>query len=184
MAFSLVARKPSHVAAPPLPPRDRDGEGLPVGVASSGLIFALLWQLPRGQSETFYFVWFLVGSILFYMGYTVFATPWVALGYELTPDYHERTRLMGTQNFIGQLAYVVSPWFLWIMTNEAWFDDQITGAAALAVKPRAVAAEGEVVVEAAVAEGSTMLRIGTALFGPRPGAAAGGLESASPGGYA
>lgn len=39
-------------------------------------------------------------------------------------------------------------------------------------------------LEAAVAEGSTMLRIGTALFGPRPGAAAGGLESASPGGYA
>ena len=87
----------------------------------AGLIFILLWQLPRGQSETFYFVYFLVGSILFYMGYTVFATPWVALGYELTPDYHERTRLMGTQNFIGQLAYVVSPWFLWIMNSGTFF---------------------------------------------------------------
>ena len=39
------------------------------------------------------------------MGYTIFATPWVAMGYELTPDYHERTRLMGTQNFIGQFAF-------------------------------------------------------------------------------
>lgn len=104
-----------------------------IGAIAAGIIFALLWQLPRGQSETFYFVFFLIGSILFYMGYTVFATPWVALGYELTPDYHERTRLMGTQNFLSQLAYVVSPWFLWIMTNEEFFQDQVEGAAVLAV---------------------------------------------------
>jgi len=103
------------------------------GVIVAGIIFAILWQLPAARSETFYFVWFLVGSILFYMGYTIFATPWVALGYELTPDYHERTRLMGTQNFVGQLAYVVSPWFLWIMNSGRFFPDQVSGAAGLAV---------------------------------------------------
>ena len=103
------------------------------GAIAVGLLFIALWMLPEGQTENFYFAWFLGGSILFYLAYTVFATPWVALGYELTPDYHERTRLMGVQNFIGQLAYVVSPWFLWIMTNDAWFDDQIEGAAGLAV---------------------------------------------------
>jgi GPH family glycoside/pentoside/hexuronide:cation symporter len=103
------------------------------GAIAAGLLFALLWQMPGGRSETFYFVWFLAGSILFYMGYTVFATPWVALGYELTPDYHERTRLMGTQNFTGQLAYVVSPWFLWIMNSGKFFPDQVSGAAGLAV---------------------------------------------------
>jgi len=104
-----------------------------VGAILAGIIFAILWQLPAARSETFYFVWFLVGSILFYMGYTIFATPWVALGYELTPDYHERTRLMGTQNFIGQLAYVVSPWFLWIMNSGKIFPDQVSGAAGLAI---------------------------------------------------
>jgi GPH family glycoside/pentoside/hexuronide:cation symporter len=103
------------------------------GAIAAGLLFALLWQLPAGRSETFYFVWFLAGSVVFYMGYTVFATPWVALGYELTPDYHERTRLMGTQNFTGQLAYVVSPWFLWIMNSGRFFPDQVSGAAGLAV---------------------------------------------------
>jgi GPH family glycoside/pentoside/hexuronide:cation symporter len=103
------------------------------GVIAAGIIFSILWQLPAARSETFYFVWFLVGSIIFYMGYTVFATPWVALGYELTPDYHERTRLMGTQNFVGQLAYVVSPWFLWIMNSGRFYPDQVSGAAGLAV---------------------------------------------------
>jgi len=103
-----------------------------VGAIASGLIFALLWQLPEGRSEGFYFWYFLAVSLVFYLAYTVFATPWVALGFELTPDYHERTRLMGVQNFFSQLAYVVSPWFLLIMQLSV-FDDMVTGAAALAI---------------------------------------------------
>ena len=104
-----------------------------VGAIAVGVLYALLWQLPADKSETFYFWYFLIGSLIFYLGYTVFATPWVALGYELTPDYHERTRLMGVQNFIGQLAYVVSPWFLLIMQSERWFDGMVDGAAGLAI---------------------------------------------------
>lgn len=103
------------------------------GAIASAVVFVGMWWVPRDQTQTFYFAWFLIGSLIFYLAYTVFATPWVALGYELTPDYHERTRLMGTQNFISQLAYVVSPWFLWIMTNEDWFVDQVEGARWLAV---------------------------------------------------
>jgi glycoside/pentoside/hexuronide:cation symporter, GPH family len=110
-----------------------------IGAIVAAVMFALLWQLPGGKSETFYFVYFLIGSLLFYLGYTIFATPWVALGFELTPDYHERTRLMGTQFFVGNLAYVVSPWFLWIMNSGTFFrnaagePDQVTGAAGLAI---------------------------------------------------
>jgi len=104
-----------------------------IGAIISGVVFALLWQLPEGKSETFYFWYFLLGSLVFYLGYTIFATPWVALGYELTPDYHERTRLMGVQNFIGQLAYVVAPWFLLFMQSKTYFDDMVDGAAGLAI---------------------------------------------------
>lgn len=94
-----------------------------VGALLAGLLYLLLWSMPRGMSENFYFWWFLIGSIIFYGAYTLFATPWVALGYELTPDFHERTRLMGVQNFVGQLAYVVAPWFLWIMTDVTWLSE-------------------------------------------------------------
>lgn len=110
-----------------------------LGAILSGLTYAALWLLPDGRSEMFYFWWFTIGSTIFYVGYTIFATPWVALGYELTPDYHERTRLMGVQNFIGQIAYLVSPWFLWIMTNKAWFDTPKAGATGLALAIGAVA---------------------------------------------
>jgi len=103
-----------------------------IGAILAGVTFALLWQLPVGASEAYYFWYFLIGSIIFYLGYTIFATPWVALGYELTPDYHERTRLMAVQNFMGQLAYIVSPWFLAIM-QAAMFTDMVEGAAYLAI---------------------------------------------------
>ena len=104
-----------------------------LGAIAAGITFALLWQLPGGQSENFYFWYFLGGSIIFYLAYTAFATPWVALGYELTPDYHERTRLMGVQNFMGQWAWIVAPWFLWFMQSETLFDDLTEGAGWLAI---------------------------------------------------
>lgn len=104
-----------------------------VGAIAVGIIYALLWQLPADKSESFYFWYFLTGSLIFYLGYTVFATPWVALGYELTPDYHERTRLMGVQNFIGSIAYMISPYFLAIMYSKRLFVDVVEGAASLAI---------------------------------------------------
>lgn len=101
------------------------------GAILVGIVFALLWQLPDGRTENYYFWFFLIGSLVFYLAYTIFATPWVALGYELTPDYHERTRLMGTSNFIGQTAYIIAPYFLAIMYSQALFTDVVDGAAGL-----------------------------------------------------
>lgn len=101
------------------------------GAIAAGGLFMLLWQLPRGQDESFYFWFFLIGSIIFLLGHTMFATPWVALGYELTPDYHERTRLMAVQNAMGYVAYLIAPWFVWFM-NLDMFDDMVHGAGWLA----------------------------------------------------
>ncbi|MEH6592395.1 MAG: MFS transporter [Halioglobus sp.] len=103
------------------------------GAIAAGVVFSLIWQLPAGMSESYYFWFFLIGSVAFYITYTVFSTPWVALGYELTPDYHERTRVMAVQNFMGQLAYLISPWFLWFMQNDVLFDDMVSGARTLAI---------------------------------------------------
>ncbi len=103
-----------------------------VGAISVAIVFTLLWQLPPGKSEGWYFWYFLGGSLIFFLAYTVYATPWVALGYELTPDYHERTRLMGVQNFFGNIAYMISPYFLAIMYLPV-FGDVVTGAGYLAM---------------------------------------------------
>lgn len=103
-----------------------------VGAIAASLIFVLLWQIPGGMSHGALFVYFLVISLFFFLAYTVFATPWVALGYELTADYHERVRLMGFQNFIGQFAWTIAPWFFAFMTLPM-FDDMADGASWLSI---------------------------------------------------
>lgn len=105
-----------------------------VGAILVGVLFALLWVLlPTNASETTLFIYFLVGSLIFYGAYTVFATPWVALGYELTPDYNERTRLMGVQNTFAQIPFAISPWFLYIVQKKEWFGTIAQGGAILAI---------------------------------------------------
>lgn len=116
--------------------RSRFGRRRPyifIGAICVGIIFALMWQLRPGHSEMFYFWIFLAGSVVFYLFYTVFATPWVALGYEMTPDYHERTRLMAVMNFMGQFAWISLPWFYAIMENDRLFSDSVQGARVLAI---------------------------------------------------
>ena len=40
---------------------------------------------------------------------------------------------MGVQNFVGNIAFVIAPWFLVVMTNPAWFRNQMAGARFLAL---------------------------------------------------
>jgi GPH family glycoside/pentoside/hexuronide:cation symporter len=104
-----------------------------VGAILSGLVFALMWQLPDGGSESFYFWVFLSASILFFLTYTLYATPFVAFGYEMTADYHERTRLHTFANTVGQLVWLGVPWFYAIMANQKLFRDTVHGARTLAI---------------------------------------------------
>jgi GPH family glycoside/pentoside/hexuronide:cation symporter len=103
------------------------------GAILSGLVFALMWQLPEGASETFTFWTFLGASLLFFLTYTFYATPFVAFGYEMTADYHERTRLHTFANTVGQLVWLGVPWFYAIMANERLFRDTAHGARTLAI---------------------------------------------------
>ena len=82
-----------------------------LGAVLTGLSYVVMWQLYEQNSLTFNFTYFLILSLLFYVGLTIFATPYVAMGYELSSDFHERTRLMAVAQFIGQWAWVIVPWF-------------------------------------------------------------------------
>jgi len=102
------------------------------GAILAGTLFAAMWQLPAGHSESFYFWTFMVASILFFLAYTVYATPFVAFGFEMTPDYHERTRLQAFANTLGQLPWLGVPWFLSIM-ESGLFESKVHGARILAL---------------------------------------------------
>lgn len=103
------------------------------GAIASGILFALMWQLYPGRGQWFYFWLFMFTSNLFFVAYTVFATPFIALGYEMTADYHERTRLLGFSNVMGQIAWLACPGFYWFVWNPKLFSDPVQGARTLAL---------------------------------------------------
>jgi GPH family glycoside/pentoside/hexuronide:cation symporter len=104
-----------------------------VGAILSGLIFAFLWQLDPGNSQTYNFWYFLLLSLLFTLGNTMFATPLVGLGYEMASDYKERTHLMAFAQFAGQFAWMFVPW-LWVwVANDNWFENAAEGVRQLAI---------------------------------------------------
>jgi GPH family glycoside/pentoside/hexuronide:cation symporter len=104
-----------------------------IGAVLSGIIFALMWQMREGYSQSFYFWFFMIASLGFFLAYTIYATPFIALGYEMTPDYHERTRLQGFSNVAGQLAWIAVPWFYVFMQNKNLFKTEVEGARTLAI---------------------------------------------------
>ena len=68
------------------------------------------------------FWYFLSLSLVFYLGLTIFSIPYVAMGYEMSFDFHERTRLMAIAQFCGQWAWVIAPWFWVIIYDPELFE--------------------------------------------------------------
>jgi GPH family glycoside/pentoside/hexuronide:cation symporter len=86
-----------------------------------GVAFIIMWQLYVENSLQYNFWYFFLWSIVFYLGLTLFSVPYVAMGYEMTEDFHERTNIMAVAQWIGQWAWVIAPWFWIIMYDQAWF---------------------------------------------------------------
>ena len=103
------------------------------GAIILGISFALMWQLYAENGVTYNFWYFLVISLVFYSGLTIFSIPYVAMGYEMSDDFHERTNIMATSQLIGQLAWVVAPWFWVIMADKSLFPSGDVAVRTLAV---------------------------------------------------
>ena len=104
-----------------------------VGGILSAITFVLLWQLDENNSSDYNFWYFLIMSMVFLIGNTMFATPLVGLGYEMTSDYNERTRLMAFSQTVGLLAWVIVPWFWVIIADPDFFDNQAEGVRTMAM---------------------------------------------------
>ena len=92
------------------------------GAVIMGVSFVIMWQLYRENGIDYNFTYFLIWSFAFYLGLTIFSVPYVAMGYEMSPDFHERTDIMAIAQWIGQWAWVIAPWFWVIMYDQGWFE--------------------------------------------------------------
>jgi glycoside/pentoside/hexuronide:cation symporter, GPH family len=103
------------------------------GAILTGVLFILLWQMSPENSTTYNFWYFLGFSFLYIIGNTIYSAPLIGLGYEMTSDYNERTRLMGVSQTIGQIAWMIVPWFWVIIANPNLFESQDVGVRKLSI---------------------------------------------------
>ena len=104
-----------------------------IGAIMLGIGFVAMWQLHRADGVTYNFVYFLFWSLVFFTGLTVFSIPYVAMGYEMSDDFHERTSIMAVAQWIGQWAWVIAPWFWVVMYDPKWFPNADTATRTLSV---------------------------------------------------
>jgi glycoside/pentoside/hexuronide:cation symporter, GPH family len=104
-----------------------------IGAIMLGVGFIAMWQLHRADGIPYNFGYFLFWSLVFFTGLTVFSIPYVAMGYEMSDDFHERTSIMAVAQWIGQWAWVIAPWFWVVMYDPKWFPNADTAARTLSV---------------------------------------------------
>jgi len=104
-----------------------------IGAVIMGLSFSIMWQLYRESGVDYNFIYFLLWSIVFYLGLTIFSVPYVAMGYEMSDNFHERTNIMAVAQWIGQWAWVIAPWFWVVMYDPDWFPNADTATRTLAI---------------------------------------------------
>ena len=104
-----------------------------IGAVMLGVGFVAMWQLHRADGIPYNFAYFLFWSLVFFTGLTVFSIPYVAMGYEMSDDFHERTSIMAVAQWIGQWAWVIAPWFWVVMYDPGWFPNADTATRTLSV---------------------------------------------------
>jgi len=80
------------------------------GVVLSALFLGLLFSAPSSLSGTALYAYIFFASSFFYIAYATFVIPYSALGFELSSDYSERTRVLAWRMYLGLAAGLGIPW--------------------------------------------------------------------------
>ena len=104
-----------------------------IGGLIMGIAYIFMWQLYPESGLDYNFAYFMFWSFIFYLGLTIFSVPYVAMGYEMSSDFHERTNIMAVAQFIGQWAWVIAPWFWVILYDPEWFESADAGCRELSI---------------------------------------------------
>ena len=99
-----------------------------LGVLGCVVLLPLLWTLPMTETAAnpWYsnapFLYIVVLGSLLALAYTFFVVPYTALGFELTPDYDERTRVVRWRMYIGLFGSLAAGWLFRLAADEYWPD--------------------------------------------------------------
>lgn len=86
------------------------------GGLALAISFFFLWVLPGKFSSSSAIFWcVLLINLVVRTAVTIFVVPYTALGFEICPDYVDRSRLQGVRYFINQMVNLVFGAFAWTL---------------------------------------------------------------------
>ncbi len=97
-----------------------------IGALVQALAFGLIWMVPVGLGPVGLTTWLVAMQIVFYTGYSFFSVPFLALQYEITPDYDERTNVSSFVGFFGK-AGEMGYNYIFPIASSMMFASAITG---------------------------------------------------------
>ncbi len=97
-----------------------------LGGIATGICYAAIWWVTPGQSEAMLLAYYLAATLVFFTAVTLYSVPLVALGYEMSRDYHERTKLFAYGSFIGNVCAILTPW-MYRLANASFFENEVVG---------------------------------------------------------
>lgn len=110
--------------------RSRWGRRKPWMIAGTllcALILPLLW-MPPFEGVNGKFSYFLVLSLIYFLAYSLFVVPYTALGFELTTDYNEKTRVLAWRMYIGLIGSITCPWLYKLCFLPVFKGNEVVGA--------------------------------------------------------
>jgi GPH family glycoside/pentoside/hexuronide:cation symporter len=96
------------------------------GGVAAAVLFVLLWQASPTWSQGAQFAWLLALSVLMWIAYGCLSVALNALAFEITDDYHERTRISTITTTFKILPQLVSGWIYWLALRPV-FGGEVTG---------------------------------------------------------
>jgi GPH family glycoside/pentoside/hexuronide:cation symporter len=78
----------------------------------------MIWSPPSVLDGVMVIIWMAVSLFVYETASTAFLVPYGALGVELTPNYHERTRLYGYSHMIGAIGSILGLISLYLMDSS------------------------------------------------------------------
>ena len=97
-----------------------------VGGIAVAITYVAIWWVPMEWSKEMLLGYYLFVSLMFYTSVTVFSVPLVAMGYEMTDDYHEKTKIFAYGSFLGNVLAILTPW-MYAIANHSAFENEVVG---------------------------------------------------------
>ena len=97
-----------------------------LGSLLCAFVFPFIWMVNRSWSQYGIFAWFLGTAIVYYTCFSFFSVPYFSLAVEMTPDYHERTRVISVRTFMNKIVSIAVGWLFALITLDC-FKDELDG---------------------------------------------------------